>query len=547
MSSPSQFLIYWHTIRYLRPVQIYGRAWFRLVRPRPDLRNAPAARLRSGPWVSPARRRASLKGPSTFRFLNEEHSLAECGWDSPSLEKLWRYNLHYFDDLNSVEADSREEWHGVLLARWVRENPPALGTGWEPYPTSVRIVNWIKWSLDGHVLASECVHSLAVQARWLSKRLERHLLGNHLFVNAKALVFAGLYFTGPEAKRWLESGLRILAREMPEQLLPDGGQFERSPMYQALALEDVLDLCNVSMVFQDAVPGKCRRYVQGWPELAGRMRYCLLALCHPDGEISLFNDAAFGIAPPSGDLDAYAKRMTFPTIGPLPDGVTHLAESGYVRVQRGSLVALLDVAPIGPDYLPGHAHADTLSFELSTFGERVLVNSGTSQYAVGDQRLHERRTAAHNTVTVDGFDSSEVWGGFRVARRANPFDLRFADVDGTIVVSCSHDGYERLPGRPVHRREWRFGSDSLRIVDRISGIFAHAIARFYLHPAIEVSAEQTLRLPNGQWMQWSVGGGTSRVDPSLWQPEFGISIANQCIEIEFEGSEISFHLHWKSI
>jgi hypothetical protein len=34
-------------------------------------------------------------------------------------------------------------------------------------------------------------------------------------------------------------------------------------------------------------------------------------------------------------------------------------------------VLILDVAPVGPDYLPGHAHADTLSFELSLFGQRA--------------------------------------------------------------------------------------------------------------------------------------------------------------------------------
>lgn len=545
MPSLSLFLNYWHTIRYLRPVQFYGRAWFGLARPRPDLRGAPPVRARSGPWVSPARRHPSLTGPSCHRFLNEEHSLAEIGWDSPAVAKLWRYNLHYFDDLNSVEADTRAEWHRTLLARWVRENPPALGTGWEPYPTSVRIVNWIKWTLDGHVLAPDCIHSLAVQARWLAGRVEWHLLGNHLFVNAKALVFAGLYFSGPEAERWLAKGLGILAREMPEQILADGGHFERSPMYQGLVLEDVLDLSNMSMAFHGAAPEQWRGFVQAWPDVAGRMRHWLAAMCHPDGEISFFNDAAFGVAPPPEELDAYARRIARPTIEPLLDAVTHLAKSGYVRVQCGPLVALLDVAPIGPDYLPGHAHADTLSFELSLFGQRVLVNSGTSQYGVGSERLRQRRTAAHNTVTVDGLDSSEVWSGFRVARRARPFDLLFAEVDETIVVSCSHDGYRRLPGRPVHHREWRLGTNGLRVMDRVSGTFAQAIARFYLHPSVEILTEQALRLPNGECVQWSVGGGTPRLVPSLWHPEFGASIANQCIEIQFERPEVSFQLHWK--
>ncbi len=485
-----------------------------------------------------------MTGPSCFRFLNEQHSLAEVGWDCPSVGKLWRYNLHYFDDLSSVEADTRAEWHRTLLARWVRENPPSRGSGWEPYPTSMRIVNWVKWTLNGHVLDPECIHSLAVQARWLARRVEWHLLGNHLFANAKALVFAGLYYSGPEAEQWLEKGLCILAHEMPEQILADGGQFECSPMYHALALEDVLDLCNASMAFHAAVPVQWRSLVQTWPNVLGRMRHWLAAMCHPDGEISFFNDAAFGVAPSPEELDAYARRIALPEIEPLLDVVTHLAKSGYVRVQRGPLVALLDVAPIGPDYLPGHAHADTLSFELSLFGQRVLVNSGTSQYGSGNERLKQRCTAAHNTITVDGFDSSEVWSGFRVARRARPFDLRFAEVDGTVVVHCSHDGYQRLPGRPVHHRQWRFGTDSLQVTDRVSGTFTRAIARFYLHPGVVILTEHTFRLPNGECVQWSVGGGTPNLVHSLWHPEFGASIANQCIEIQSEGSEVSFQLRW---
>src|SRR5690606_3223286 len=77
---------------------------------------------------------------------------------------------------------------------------------------------------------------------WLERRIEWHLLGNHLFANAKALFIAGLYFQGPEANRWRAKGASILSRELREQILEDGGQFERTPMYHLLALEDVQDL-----------------------------------------------------------------------------------------------------------------------------------------------------------------------------------------------------------------------------------------------------------------------------------------------------------------
>ena len=136
---------------------------------------------------------------------------------------------------------------------------------------------------------------------------------------------------------------------------------------------------------------------------------------HPDGEIPFFNDAAFGIAPAPGAVDDYADRLGF-AAGPKPGDLSDLSASGYARLARGDAVLLLDAAPVGPDYLPAHAHADTLSFELSLFGRRVIVNSGTSVYGGGPERRRQRGTAAHSTVAIEGTDSSEVWG--RISRRA---------------------------------------------------------------------------------------------------------------------------------
>ncbi|MDY6867270.1 MAG: heparinase, partial [Chloroflexota bacterium] len=172
------------TVRYLRPVQIIGRLWIKAYRPRPDLSPAPGLRALSGQWYEPVQKRPTLLQPWRFRFLNVEHDLAgPADWNNPARDTLWLYNLHYFDDLNAESAATRVEWHRELLSRWVAENPPTRGVGWAPYPTSLRIVNWIKWSLAGNTLPDECRHSLAVQTRWLKRRLEYHLLGNHLFAN----------------------------------------------------------------------------------------------------------------------------------------------------------------------------------------------------------------------------------------------------------------------------------------------------------------------------------------------------------------------------
>jgi uncharacterized heparinase superfamily protein len=534
--------LYWETVRHLRPVQIYGRVLFRLARPTPDLRPAPPLRPRAGAWAAPARRRPSQTGPETFRFLNETRALADHGWDDAALAKLWRYNLHYFDDLNAEGAAARGAWHEALVDRWVAENPPGAGTGWEPYPTSLRIVNWIKWVRAGATLGPGALHSLAVQARWLTRRLEHHLLGNHLFANAKALVFAGAFFQGPEADGWLELGRRLLAREIPEQILPDGGQFELSPLYHALALEDVLDLVNILRGAGLEVPDP-------WLRQVAPMRRWLAVMSHPDGEISFFNDAAIGVAPTPAELEAYAARLGFPPLDAIRPGCVHLADSGYVRLQDDRAVALIDVARVGPDYLPGHAHADTLSFELSTDGRRMIVNSGTSVYGEGPERLRQRGTAAHNTVVVDGADSSEVWSGFRVARRARPRDLTIQEQDGGWTVAGAHDGYRRLAGRPWHRRRWRFGPGRLEIADRVEGGYARAEAAFHFPPDLSASIagdgrSGALAADGVDVLRWRLDRGAARLEPSTWRPEFGLGLPSHRLVVALDAGESAIAFTW---
>ena len=186
-----------------------------------------------------------MSGPETFRFLNEERSVTTAAdWDRPDVPMLWRYNLHYFDDLAAERALERADWHSTLVDHWLRDNPAPRGTGWDPYPTSLRIVNWIKAAIGGWPLSEATLASLVQQTHWLSRRIEWHLLGNHLIANAKALLYAGLFFDSPETDRHLATAQRILRTQLAEQCLADGGHFERSPMYHAIILEDVLDMIN---------------------------------------------------------------------------------------------------------------------------------------------------------------------------------------------------------------------------------------------------------------------------------------------------------------
>jgi uncharacterized heparinase superfamily protein len=271
-------------------------------------------------------------------------------------------------------------------------------------------------------------------------------------------------------------------------------------------------------------------------------------MSHPDGEIVLFNDAAFGIAPSPAQLKSYANRLCVNAFSGTAKEVTHLPDTGYIRVRKGPVDTFIDAGLCGPDYLLGHAHADTLSFEFSFKGQRVIVDSGTSCYGGGPERTRQRSTVAHNTVTIDGRDSSEVWGGFRVARRARPCGLEVRETGEEIMISCSHDGYRRLPNRPDHQRQWVFREKELSIRDTVAGEFASATGRFYFHPEVKLHMAGldagTVELPSGQKLDLQFRGGRGAVKPSTYHPEFGKCISNQCIEIEFTSPELFTTFHW---
>jgi uncharacterized heparinase superfamily protein len=220
-----------------------------------------------------------------------------------------------------------------------------------------------------------------------------------------------------------------------------------------------------------------------------------------------------------------------------------------VRIDHCDVTAILDLAAVGPDYIPGHAHADTLSFELSFGSVRVIVNGGTSVYAPGALRHAQRATRAHSTVEIDSENSSEVWSSFRVARRARPFDIQVDQAGASIEASGSHDGYRRLAGRPVHRRKWTFEAGSLTILDEVIGpADKSAVARFHLGPGIAAEADPDgrsgkLRLGDGRLMTWQASA-PARVECANWYPEFGKSVPTQTLEIPFRSSELMTVLRW---
>ncbi|MCA1602874.1 MAG: heparinase II/III family protein [Acidobacteria bacterium] len=524
-----QVILYYHTARYLKPNQILGRlqakprARFRrphAIAPPAGLQgrlNPKVSLLHHDPWNS-----RELLGNGDFHFLNhQEHLDRPVNWKVPALPLLWQFNLHYFSYLHLLEEDEQLE----ICDDWIHANPLGSEPAWHPFPTSLRLVNWCKANLRSR----EISESIYQQAAFLSRNLETHHPGNHLLENARALIFAGSYFAGQgEASLWLERGLEIYGRETPVQVLGDGGHFERSPMYHALMLEGYLDIINILESKHPARPVLT--------DAATMMCDFLLSVTHPSGRLALFNDSTEEIAPRTRELLEYAQSL----LGYQARTGFTFVDSGYFIHETDDLYLIIDGGPIGPSFLPAHAHADIFSFELSLQERPFIVDSGVYEYRQGEMRRYARSTRAHNTVTIDRTDQAECWGSFRVARRFDPKDVSFSrDSHGSRFVG-RFDGYGKLIGdRIVHRRSIRCtdARRQIQVEDSITGKGKHLVeSMLHLHPAVSAEREgNSIKLRNGQVeCLITVERGEVASEAGWYCPRFGVKQMNTVIAIRAE-------------
>ena len=449
----------------------------------------------------------------TFTFLNLPAITftPKIDWQfAPNQDPLWKYCLHYGEwaltlaQAYRLTSEARFLQALInLMADWVKHNPPGSTPGWAPYPLARRLVAWSKvavslredetWRSFWQSTLAPCLYK---QTQMLAANLETDLGNNHLIANYRALEWMGLLFPDwPGALSWRDAGLAGLWSEMAQQVLTDGVHDERSISYHAIVLTDLLeawDLCQRTGV---GTPGNLA-------ERFSRMISFLVDMQAPDGSYPMVNDTVPGYPGDISTLITNAReRLHYWANPPGSDrrgrvpapsgfnvsteeiagenestrqGATAYPEAGYVilRDDDGDFLCF-DAGPMGPEHLPGHGHADALSFVLYGKHKPLVVDPGVYSYHEKSWRDHFRSTRAHNTVCIDGQDQCVFWGAFRVAYPPRVRLLGWSDEH----VEGEHEGYLRLKDPVVHRRLIRRrGTGHWELLDHFTGRGVHEFA-----------------------------------------------------------------------
>ena len=447
-----------------------------------------------------------------FIFLNISHKFkSKIDWNCDQYGKLWTYNLTYFDFLNQKGISESE---AIELIDSFIDDMQSIKDGLEPFPISLRGMNWIKFLSTYNINEKKIDDSLYAQYYILLDNLEYHLLGNHLLENAFSLLFGAYYF---EDEILYNKSKELLKIELDEQILKDGGHFELSPMYHQIMLFRVLDCINLIKNNQWKDDGLLAFLIVKVEIMLGWLSKITFA----NGNIPLLNDSTNHIAPTTQQLKEYSLRLR------LEKKDVELLDSGYRKFAHSSYELIVDVGNIGPDYIPGHAHSDTFNFELYVKGSPLIVDTGLSTYEMNKRRTLERSTQSHNTVMINRCNQSEVWGGFRVAKRT-----KIIGIDEDInFVQATHDGYKNNFGI-LHTRTFTALEDKIIIKDDISGN-SETVAVAYLHfypgltPEIK---EQSVQIGN---VRINIDSKNIAIKEYDYAPEFNKRLPAYFIEITF--------------
>lgn len=456
----------YHTMKYLKYTQAYHQIKYRLIKPKRVVSSWNGS-FKQVDLIDFPKKQSSLKiieDTWSFNFLNIEHSFQSksLDWSFQDYGMLWTYNLNYFDWLNQLDIskDKGLETLKHFYATPAENNPIILHT----YPTSLRIINIAKFISIWDVEEDWLYYQLVSDLKFLSGRIEYHLLANHLLENAFALYIGGLITS---QKVFIRKGKKLLSAELNEQILNDGMHYERSPMYHLIMLERLLDALNFAMKSKDDLESELKKY-------AIRMTRLAMNWQHLD-RIPMMQDSAYDIAQSVPVLLEYSKKILAKEYPLKPN---ELKDSGYKSIKSRNLLLITNVGSIAPSYQPAHSHSDELGFELFNSNHPLVVNTGVSTYDKNQIRAKERSSYSHNCVSIKNKNLSDIWSGFRVGKRAivssnyEPFG---------IIASCKNELIEIS-------RKYKISLTGLIIEDRVKVNINNELTQgcLHIHPDIKL-------------------------------------------------------------
>ncbi len=456
---------------------------------------------------------------------------AESPFEIEPPSEAWERELYGFGWLRHLRAAGSElsrEQAKALVNDFVRLRRSIKGLAWQPEIVGRRVISWLSNSVlildSGEPQAYEAfLRALTSQLRYLSASYRDTPDGVPRLVTLMALIYAGLCIAEQQAV--VDRYTRPFCKELNRQILADGGHISRNP--EAL-VELLLDLLPMRQCFvaRDRVPPK--ELTDAIDRIMPMVRFFRIG----DGTLARFN----GCGPTA--TDALATVLAYDDVEGSP--VRSAVNSGYVRLDCGTMQLICDIGPAPAASLSTNAQAGFLSFEMASGDAPMIVNCGVPSLDHQEWLPFARSTAAQSTLIFEDSSSAEFAAGVdgKPSVIGSPLvgpanaQASLSDQGDNLRIKGSHDGYLSRYG-VSHSRQLLIAptgklissEDKLTSPKGLSspeGLIAGAYAiRFHLHPSVTAQLAPNgggvnLLLKNGEAWRISSNAPETAIEDSFF-------------------------------
>ena len=433
---------------------------------------------------------------------------------------VWELNRHHhLVTLAKAFYLTKDERYSEAVCHqiksWIDTNNYLHGINWtSSLELALRVINWT-WALSfirhSNHLTDELLESIIASINLQCEYVERHLsahssANNHLIGEVAGLGVVGFAFPFlPKSTKWKKLSTSVLERELPLQIHPDGVTAEQASSYLAFVLDFNLMVWLLAENAGHEIPAV-------WYQRLGVACDFIAHVIDKNGNVPAIGDsdgawvarlddragannyqsilATAAVILNRPDLKAYSAgwdEKSHWLLGQSGKQVLddleivessrksqHFRMGGYCTLRSERVVGVFDCGELGYLSTAAHGHADALSLWLSVDGRPMLVDPGTYAYQEGyEWRDYFRSTLAHNTITIDGENQSEIQGQFLWGRKAKTQLRKWESNDQYDFAIADHDGYEHKNVGHQRILFYEKQSDIIVIVDRLEGNSQH--------------------------------------------------------------------------
>lgn len=419
-----------------------------------------------------------------------------------------------------------------LMRSWIAQNPPEVGINWySNLEIAIRLISWI-WAYNFFLdspsfddkLHLDFLKIVLHSCRHITKDFKYSLLSmrnNHVIGDATAMAFAGIMF--PEFREsidWRKNYIKILYRELENQVNEDGTDFEQATSYHKFVLYFYLLLFRIMQINRYDFPDH-------YSEKIEKMVEFMMHIMKPDGtmpqigdcddaKVLLLSNEDVSYLKPTlstgallfhrGDFKQMASKLsqetfwlggkdsiqifdaleeTNPSIksAGFPEGGYYIMRSGF---ESDAKYLLFKSGPHAD-----HGHADDLHIEMHSGGKSLLRDCGTYTYnGPLEWRNYFRSTKAHNTIVIDNESQRTPHRVFRWLNIGETKTNVWITSDNFDYVDAEHSGYGRYEDPVIHKRSVFFVKPEYwLILDRLMASREHSVELLFHTPYSDVTPE----------------------------------------------------------